>query len=54
MLGGRKRDGDAVGSLDDGDGADSGRDPIIVDLMLMGFETDWANQIHWPMHAGWV
>jgi len=37
MLGGRKTDGDAVGSLDGGDGADSERDPIRVDSMLMAF-----------------
>jgi len=37
-LDGRKTDGDAVGDLDDGDGADSERDPIKEDLMLMGFE----------------
>ena len=36
-LGGRKTDGDAVGGLDDGDGADSERDPIRVDSMLMAF-----------------
>jgi hypothetical protein len=53
-LDGRKKDGDAVGSLDDGDGADSRRDPIIVDLMLMEFETDWANRTHWPVHVGRV
>ena len=36
----RMTDGDAVGGLDDGDGADSEKDPITVDLMLMGFGRD--------------
>jgi len=39
-LGGRKTDGDAVGGLDDGDGADSERDPIRVDSMPMAFGMD--------------
>ena len=34
--GDRKRDGDVVGGLYDGDGADSERDPIKVDWMMMG------------------
>jgi len=54
MPDGRKRDGDAAGSLDDGDGADSERDPIIASLKLMGFGTDWASRSHWPVHAGQV
>ena len=44
-LDGRKRDGDAVGDLD-GDDADSARDPIKVDSMLMGFGTGWMNRPH--------
>ena len=54
MPDGRKRDGDAVGSLDDGDGADSERNPIIAGLKLMGFETDLTSRSHWPAHAGQV
>jgi len=50
-LGGRKRDGDAVGGLD-GDDAGSARDPIKVDSMLMGFETGWMNRLRWPVRAG--
>ena len=36
---------DAVGGLDGGD-ADSARDPIKVDSMVMGFGTDWMNRLH--------
>ena len=36
---------DAVGGLDGGD-ADSARDPIKVDSMLMGFGTGWMNRPH--------
>ena len=46
-LDGRKRDGDAVGGLG-GDVADSARDPIKVDLMVMGFGTGWMNRLHRP------